>query len=93
MTKPTFEHYKFIVIPLILEQLQKCHVFVNHRTSTCPAGFEKYEKNEKLESNATAVRTGILSKCATGAGFCSILELKERHRVSRLDSAHNAVSK
>ena len=46
-----------------------------------------------MKSNATAVRTYVLLKFATGAGFYSILSLRERHKVSRLQMVPIAVGK
>ena len=93
ITKTTSGHHKIVVIPLVLEQFQECHVFLNLRTATRQARFDKFKKNEKVKSNATVVRTYVLLKFATGAWFYSILSLKEKHKISRLKLVHIAVGK
>jgi len=57
--------------------------FANLRTSTYPAGFERFKKNEKVKSNAIAVRGGVLLKFATGAWFYIILWLRKKTSFGR----------
>ena len=53
----TFGHHKIVVIPLVLEHFQECHVFSMLRTATRQGGSENVKKHEKVKSNALAVRT------------------------------------